>query len=71
MAESRHPDRLINEQSVAECYGISVRSVHRWWKLGKIPAPVANRPNFVRWSENEIQADIAAMRDAARQEAMT
>jgi len=64
-------DKLIPDTEVAEAYGISTKSVMRWAESGRIPRPVVRRNKFVRWSQNEVQADIQAMREAAKQEAMT
>ena len=48
-------DTLLTVKDVAYCLSISVRSVRRWTKLGKIPPPIKLSNHVVRWRASEIQ----------------
>lgn len=67
--QDEQDDALIPADKVAEAYGIHKVVVFRWVKAGRIPRPVVQEPHYTRWSRNEIQADIRAMREAAKMEA--
>ena len=51
-------DQMLTVKDVADCLSISVRSVWRWTKSGKIPAPIKLGFHVVRWRASEIQRHI-------------
>jgi predicted DNA-binding transcriptional regulator AlpA len=67
-SEPRQDDKLIPLEAVADLYGIKPVTVWKWVDAKRIPGPVANRHRYTRWSHNEIQDDIARMKEEARKE---
>jgi predicted DNA-binding transcriptional regulator AlpA len=54
-------ETLLSAKDVADCLGISVRSVWRWAAMGKIPGPIKLTSHVVRWKSSEIQSLIGLL----------
>jgi predicted DNA-binding transcriptional regulator AlpA len=52
---------LITSQVVADRLSISVRTLWRWVREGRIPEPIRVNRKMVRWKKSVIDATIAAM----------
>jgi predicted DNA-binding transcriptional regulator AlpA len=53
--------RLLTVQQVARKYGVAVRTVWRWDKLGRIPRGKRLTTNTVRWHEDEINRHLDSL----------
>lgn len=67
-ARTQSDDALLPPAKVAEAYGVHVKSLPRMVTAKRIPAPVERRHRFTRWSKLDVQQDLAARRQRARQE---
>lgn len=63
------PVRLIDQNAVAEMYGICAKTALRWARSGRIPKPHVDRPNFKRWLYSAVADHIENMDKAQLQEA--
>ncbi len=54
-------DPLIDVNEVGQIIGMSISSVRRLTKLGKLPQPVRIGLNSVRWKQSEILAFVDAL----------
>jgi prophage regulatory protein len=68
MKPSNRPDNLdylLTAQDVADLLRIGKRSVWRWLREGKLPAPLRYARNCVRWRASDIQKFVARQQGAA------
>jgi len=59
-------DRLLRIDEVQSLTSLGRTKIYGMVRRGDFPAPIPLSPRCARWSESEVQAWIAARRDAAR-----
>lgn len=47
--------KLLSAQKMAEQLGVSVPTIWRWAKAGRLPKPTKLSPGCSRWKESDIQ----------------
>ncbi len=47
---------LYTQEQVAELFGVTVRTIHRWVHQGDFPAPIRIHRRWVRWTPKQINA---------------
>lgn len=50
---------------VAELWGVNPRTIDRWWRAGKLPAPNVVRTTY-RFNKDEIMAHFEASKRKAK-----
>lgn len=55
----------LSPKDLAERYGVSIVSIWRWTKAGRLPQPHRIGPNCVRYCGEEVRAHEQHLRGAA------
>ncbi len=64
MANSRDGTVYFSAAQVANMLGVSKSTLHNWMQSGKVPRPERNAVNgYYRWTQNDIEAIRAIMRE--------
>jgi excisionase family DNA binding protein len=58
-------DYLLTVEDLAKLYKVSKRTVWRWSKAGRIPAPVRCSKISVRWRASDIQKHLDTLNGAS------
>jgi prophage regulatory protein len=53
--------KLLTIQQVARRYGVTVRTIWRWEKNGRMPRAVRVTRGTVRWREEDIEKHVASL----------
>ncbi len=56
-------ERLLTARQVAERFGVSVETVLRWHRSGRLPAGFRLATGVLRWSERELDAWLEGRRE--------
>jgi predicted DNA-binding transcriptional regulator AlpA len=53
------PEILLEPDAVASAFGVSKRTLRRWWQAGDFPAPLRIGRRSIRWRLSDLQNFIA------------
>jgi len=53
--------KLMNRREVASLLNVNERTLDRWAKLGRFPAPIRLGPKTYRWLAEDVEAALAAL----------
>ncbi len=56
-------ERLLRARDVADLFGVSVETVLRWHRSGKLPGGYRLASNVLRWRSSELERWLVATRD--------
>lgn len=56
---------MLSASDLAGLLGVSLNTVWRWAKAGRLPAPVRIGPNVTRWKAGEVRATLDTLAQAA------
>lgn len=59
------PSAMLSAADLAGMMGVSLNTVWRWAKAGRLPAPRRIGPNTTRWMAGEVRAAIDRLAEAA------
>jgi len=56
---------MLSAADLAGMMGVSLNTVWRWAKAGRLPAPLRIGPNTTRWKAGEVRAALDRLAEAA------
>lgn len=59
--DERAASSLADVKTLADYLGVSINTVWRWSRTGRLPAPIKIGPNSTRWRVGDVRAALAAL----------